>query len=146
MSDCTVVCGNSTIYVKLFRNCKHLSVGNRIKTSGSSVWCEYLNVPMCQTVVLWHTSPRPSLAVLARKLQPNLKPIHIALVIWHGGDLFQIWECVGSDVRLHKIFSSERSERATITTSEIYIYLILPCIYFELFPNFVSHFGCQIAL
>ena len=51
-SRCTVVCGESTIYVKLFINCKHLSVGNRIKTSRSSVWCEYLNVHMCQTVGL----------------------------------------------------------------------------------------------
>ena len=51
-SYCTVVCGNSTIYVKLFRNCKHLSVGNRINTSGSSGWCEYFNVRMCQTVGL----------------------------------------------------------------------------------------------
>ena len=67
-SHCTVLCGNSTIYEKLFINCKHLSVINRIKTSGSSGRCEYLNVPMCQTVELWHTSPRPSLAVLARKL------------------------------------------------------------------------------
>ena len=48
-SHCIVVCGNSTIYVKLFMNCKHLSVGNRIKTSGSSGWCEYFNVCMCQT-------------------------------------------------------------------------------------------------
>ena len=51
-SHCTVVCGNSTAYVKLFINCKHLSVGNRIITSGSSGWCEYFNVRMCQTVGL----------------------------------------------------------------------------------------------
>ena len=68
ISDITVRCGNSTTYVKLFINCIHLSVGNRIKTSGSSGWCEYFNVPMCQTVGLWHTSPRTSLVVLARKL------------------------------------------------------------------------------
>ena len=67
-SHCTVRCGNSTAYVKLSINCIHLSVGNRIKTSRSSGWCEYLNVPMCQTVGLWHTSPRPSLDVRARKL------------------------------------------------------------------------------
>ena len=59
ISDITVRCGNSTTYVKLIINCIYLSVGNRIKTSGSSGWCEYLNVPMCQTVGLWHTSPRP---------------------------------------------------------------------------------------
>ena len=49
-SHCTVRCGNGTTYVKLFINCIHLSVGNRIKTSGSSGWCEYFNVRMCQTV------------------------------------------------------------------------------------------------
>ena len=32
----TVLCGNITIYVKLLINYKHLSVGNRINTSGSS--------------------------------------------------------------------------------------------------------------
>ena len=37
-SHCTVRCGNSTTYVKLFINCIYLSVGNRIKTSGSSGW------------------------------------------------------------------------------------------------------------
>ena len=67
---------------------------------------------MCQTVGLWHISPRPSLAVLARKLLPNLKPIPLALVIRHGGDLFQIWERVGSDVRLVLNFY-ERAERAS---------------------------------
>ena len=36
--------------MKLLINCKLLSVGNRIKTSGSSGWCEYFNVPMCQPV------------------------------------------------------------------------------------------------
>ena len=41
---------------------------------------------------------------------------------------------------------SERSERATITISKVYIYLILPCIYFVLLPNFVNHFGHHIAL
>ena len=51
-SHCTVLCGNSTIYVKLFINCKHLSVGNGITASGSSGWCEYFNVRMCQTVGL----------------------------------------------------------------------------------------------
>ena len=51
-SHCTVLCGNSTIYVKQFTNCKHLSAGNRINTSGSSGWCEYFNVRMCQTVGL----------------------------------------------------------------------------------------------
>ena len=51
-SYCTVQCGNSTIYEKLFINCKHLSVRNRIKTFGSSSWCEYFNVRMCQTVGL----------------------------------------------------------------------------------------------
>ena len=48
----TALCGDITIYVKLFINCKLLSVGNSIKTSGSSGWCEYFNVPMCQTVGL----------------------------------------------------------------------------------------------
>ena len=51
-SHCTVRCGNSTTYVKLFINCIHLSVGNRIKTSGSSGSFEYFNVRMCQTVGL----------------------------------------------------------------------------------------------
>ena len=51
-SRCTVLCGNITIYVNLLINCKHLSVGNSIKTSVSSSWCEYFNVPMCQTVRL----------------------------------------------------------------------------------------------
>ena len=51
-SHCSLLCGNSAIYVKLFINCKILSVGNSIKTSGSSGWCEYFNVPMCQTVGL----------------------------------------------------------------------------------------------
>ena len=41
---------------------------------------------------------------------------------------------------------SERSERATITISKLYIYLILPCIYFLLLPNFVSDFGPHVAL
>ena len=34
-SHCTLLCGNSTIYVKLLINWKLLSVGNRIKTSGT---------------------------------------------------------------------------------------------------------------
>ena len=70
ISDITLhfTIGNSTIYVKLLINWKVLSVGNRIKPSGSSGWCEYFNVPMCQTVGLWHTFTRPPLAVLARKL------------------------------------------------------------------------------
>ena len=59
---------NSAIYVKLFTNCKLLSVGNSIKTSGSSGWCDYFTVPMCQSVGLWLTFTRPSLAVLTRKL------------------------------------------------------------------------------
>ena len=141
-----MVCRNSTIYVKLFTNCKHLSVGNTIKTSGSSGWCECFNVSMCQTVGLTHTCTRLSLPALARKLQPNLKEIHLAFIIRYGGDIFQIWERVGSDVRLDLIFTSERSERATFTISKLYIYLILPCIYFVLLPNFVSHFGHHIAL
>ena len=33
-----------------------------------------------------------------------------------------------------------------VTISKLYIYLILPCIYFVLVPNFVSHFGNHIAL
>ena len=37
---------------KLLINCKLSSVRNSIKTSGSSGWCEYFNVPMCQTVGL----------------------------------------------------------------------------------------------
>ena len=49
---CTVLCGNITIYIKLLVNCKHLSVRNSINTCGSSGWCEYFNVPMCQTVGL----------------------------------------------------------------------------------------------
>ena len=38
------------------------------KDFGSSGCHEYFNVPMCQTVGLWHSCTRPSLAVLARKL------------------------------------------------------------------------------
>ena len=49
---CTVLCGISTIYVKLLINCKLFSVGSRIKTSGFSGWYEYFNVAMCQTVGL----------------------------------------------------------------------------------------------
>ena len=67
-SRCTLLCGNITIYVKLLINCKHFSVGNSIKPSDSSGWCEYFNVPMCQTVGSWHTITRPALAALARKL------------------------------------------------------------------------------
>ena len=132
--------------MKLFINCKHLSVGNRINTSGSSGWCEYFNVRMCQTVGFWHTFTRISLAALAHKLSPNLKPIHLAFIIRHGGDIFRICERVGSVVRLDRIYTSEGSERATITICKPYIYLILPCIYFVLLPNFVRHFGHRIAL
>ena len=39
-SYCTLLCGNSSIYVKLLINSKLLSVVNRKKTSGSSGWCE----------------------------------------------------------------------------------------------------------
>ena len=46
---CTVLCGNITINVNLLINCKLSSVRSSIKTSGSSGWCEYFNVPMCQT-------------------------------------------------------------------------------------------------
>ena len=49
-------------------------------------------------------------------------------------------------MRLDRIFTSERNERATVTISKLYIYLILPCIYFVLLPYFVSHFGKHIAL
>ena len=49
-------------------------------------------------------------------------------------------------MRLDRIFSSGRSERATITISKLYIYLILPCIIFQLFPNFVSDVGPHVAL
>ena len=72
--------------------------------------------------------------------------MHLAFIIRHGGDIFRICDRVGSVVRLDWIFSSERSERVTITISKLYIYLILPCIYFVLLPNFVSHFGYYIAL
>ena len=51
-SRCIVLCENITIYVKLLIKCKLLSVGNAIKTSDSSGWCEYFNVPKCQTVGL----------------------------------------------------------------------------------------------
>ena len=132
--------------MKLFINCKHLSVGRRIKTFGSWGWCECFNVRMCQTVGLWHTFTRNSLDALARKLSPYLKPIHLAFIIRYGGDMFRICERVGSVVRLDRIFSSERIERATITISKLYIYLILPCIYFLLLPNFARHFGHHIAL
>ena len=44
------------------------------------------------------------------------------------------------------MFTSERSERATVAISKLYIYLLLPCIYFVLVPNFVSHFGNHTAL
>ena len=45
-SRCIVLFGNNTIYVKLLINCNLLSVGNSIKTSGSSGCCEYCNVPV----------------------------------------------------------------------------------------------------
>ena len=60
--------------------------------------------------------------------------------------MFRICERVGSVVRLDGIFTSERNDRATITICKPYIYLIMPCIYFVLLPNFVSHFGHHIAL
>ena len=60
--------------------------------------------------------------------------------------MLQICERVGSDVRLDRIFTSERSERATITICKPYTYLILPSIHFVLLPNFVRHFGHHIAL
>ena len=66
-SRSTVQCGNITIYVKLLINCKLLSVGNSLNTSGASGWCEYFNGLMCQTVGLWHTFTRRPLAALARK-------------------------------------------------------------------------------
>ena len=132
--------------MKLLINCKLLSVGNSIKTTGFSGCCEYFNVRMCQTVGLWHTITRPTLVALARKLLPNLKPIPLAFDIWYGGDLFQIWERVGSVVKRDLIFTSVRSERATTTISKPYIYLIYPCIYFLLLPNFVSDFGPHVAL
>ena len=88
-SCCTVLCRNSTIYVKLLINCKLLTVGNSIKTSGSSGWCEYFNVPMCQTVGLWHTFPCSSLTVIARKLMPNLKPIPLAFIIMYVATYFK---------------------------------------------------------
>ena len=47
---------------------------------------------------------------------------------------------------MDKVFTSVRSERALITISKLYIYLILPCIYFLLLPNFVSDFGPHVAL
>ena len=56
--------------------------------------------PMCQTVGLWQTFTRTSLAALARKLWPNLKPIPLAFVVRYGGDLFQIWKRTASVVRL----------------------------------------------
>ena len=46
---------------------------------------------------------------------------------------------------MDRILTSERSERATVTISKLYTYLTLPCIYFVLVPNFVSHFGNHIA-
>ena len=49
-------------------------------------------------------------------------------------------------MRLDRIFTSERSERARITISKLYIYLLLSCIYFVLLPNFVRHFGHHFAL
>ena len=60
--------------------------------------------------------------------------------------MFRICERVGSVVRLDRIFTSERSERAMITICKPYINLLLPCIYFVLLPNLVSHFGHLIAL
>ena len=41
---------------------------------------------------------------------------------------------------------NERSERATIAISKQYINLILPCIYFRVFPNSVSDVGPRVAL
>ena len=89
-SRCTVLCGNITIYVIPLINWTFLSVGNSINTSGSSGWFEYFKVSMCQSVGLCHTCTRHSLAALARKLWPNLKPIPLAFVIRYGGALVQI--------------------------------------------------------
>ena len=49
-------------------------------------------------------------------------------------------------MRFVRIFTSERSERATVAISKLYTYLTLPSIYFVLLPNFVRHFGHHIAL
>ena len=49
-------------------------------------------------------------------------------------------------MRSDKIFTSELSELATITIFKLYIYRILPCLYFLLLPNFVSDFGPHVAL
>ena len=41
----------------------------------------------------------------------------------------------------------ERAERASNDYNfKLYIYLILPCIYFLLWPNFVSDFGPHVAV
>ena len=47
---------------------------------------------------------------------------------------------------MDRIFTSELSERATVTISKLYTYLTLPSIYFVILPNFVSYFGHHIAL
>ena len=70
------------------------------KDFGSTGCHEYFNVPMCQTVGLWHTCTHPSLAALARKLYHNLKPITLAVVIRYGGDLLQICKRTGPVVTL----------------------------------------------
>ena len=44
---------------------------------------------MCQTFGLWHTFPRPSITVLARKLLPNLKRIPLAVIIQSGATCFK---------------------------------------------------------
>ena len=46
---------------------------------------------------------------------------------------------------MDRIFTSERSERATITICRVYIYLAI-CIYIVLVHNFVRYFGHHIAL
>ena len=67
-SRCAVLSRTIAICVKLLITRKLFSVGNSIKAFDFSCWCEYFNVPMCQTIGLCHTFTRCSRAALARKL------------------------------------------------------------------------------
>ena len=117
--------------MKLLINWKPLSVGNRINTSGSSGCCEYFNVPMCQTVGLWHTFTRLSLAVLARKLWPVLKQIPLAFIIRYGAAYFKfgnvsdrLW---GWTILLQASGASEQRSQFPSNTYTFYCFAYISC-------------------
>ena len=131
--------------MNLFINCKLLSFGNSVMApaprAGATISMSLCEKPLdCDRPIRVPRFRTRSKTIASPKTNPSC--VHYSI----RDDLFQIWEHVGSDVRLDEIFTSERSERATITICKVYIYLILPCIHFVLLPNFVSHFGHHITL